>query len=80
MEQLARRQLILFPWLLLAWLSFLWCAAANGQNIKDPIAHYLAMKVPDRVENTGGLLVIKRVDVDIDGDGTPEVFVGTWYR
>ena len=55
-------------------------AAANGQTIKDPIADYLAMKVPDRVENTGGLLVIKRVEVDIDGNGTPDVFVGTWYR
>ncbi len=38
------------------------------------------MKVPDRAENTGGLLVIKRVEVDIDGNGTPDVFVGTWYR
>jgi hypothetical protein len=64
----------------MAWLSFLWCAAASGQDIEDPIADYLAMKVPDRAENTGGLLVIKRVEVDIDGSGTPDVFVGTWYR
>jgi hypothetical protein len=64
----------------MAWLSFLWCAAASGQDIEDPIADYLAMKVPDRAENTGGLLVIKRVEVGIDGSGTPDVFVGTWYR
>jgi hypothetical protein len=80
MERISRRHFPLFFGPLLAWLSFLWGAAANGQNIKDPIADYLAMKVPDRVENTGGLLVIKRVEVDIDGNGTPDVFVGTWYR
>ena len=80
MERISRRHFPLFFGRLLAWLSFLWGAAANGQNIKDPIADYLAMKVPDRVENTGGLLVIKRVEVDIDGNGAPDVFVGTWYR
>jgi hypothetical protein len=80
MERISRRHFPLFFGPLLAWLSFLWGAAANGQNIKDPIADYLAMKVPDRVENTGGLLVIKRVEVDIDGNGAPDVFVGTWYR
>jgi len=80
MERISRRHFPLFFGPLLAWLSFLWGAAANGQTIKDPIADYLAMKVPDRVENTGGLLVIKRVEVDIDGNGAPDVFVGTWYR
>ena len=38
------------------------------------------MKVPDRVRNTGGLWVIKKVEVDIKGDGSPDIFVGTWYR
>ena len=80
MERISRRHLPLFFGPLLAWLSFLWYAAASGQDIKDPIADYLAMKVPDRAENTGGLLVIKRVEVDIDGNGTSDVFVGTWYR
>lgn len=80
MERISRRHFPLFFGPLLAWLSFLSGAAANGQTIKDPIADYLAMKVPDRVENTGGLLVIKRVEVDIDGNGAPDVFVGTWYR
>jgi hypothetical protein len=73
-------QFIPSPWSLLTWLSFWLCGFANGQNVKDPIADYLAMTVPDRVQNTGGLLVIKKVQVDIDGGGAPEVFVGTWYR
>ncbi|MBV8280198.1 MAG: hypothetical protein JO170_33730 [Verrucomicrobia bacterium] len=64
----------------LVWLSFWLGALANGQNIKDPVADYLAMKVPDRTENSGGLWVIKKVEVDIQGDGSPEIFVGTWYR
>ena len=67
-------------WTLLTCLGFWLCGFANGQNVKDPIADYLAMTVPDRVLNTGGLLVIKKVQVDIDGGGAPEVFVGTWYR
>ena len=75
MEWIATRQM-----LLLSCISFLWCTLANGQNITDPVADYLAMKVPDRAENTGGLLVIKRVEVDIDGKGSPAIFVGTWYR
>ena len=73
-------QFIPSPWSLLTCLSFWLCGFANGQNVKDPIADYLAMTVPDRVQNTGGLLVIKKVQVDIDGRGAPEVFVGTWYR
>ena len=75
MKRTAHRQILLF-----SCVSFLWCTLSAGQNIKDPIADYLAMKVPDRVENSGGLLIMKRVQVDIDGNGTPEIFVGTWYR
>jgi hypothetical protein len=48
--------------------------------VRDPIADYLAMSVPDRTANAGPLLVVKRVTVDIDGNGQPEVFIGTWYR
>jgi hypothetical protein len=55
-------------------------SARANEVITDPIADYLAMNVPDRVENAGRLLVLKRVDVDIDGNGKPIVFVGTWYR
>jgi hypothetical protein len=55
-------------------------SARANEVITDPIADYLAMNVPDRVENAGRLLVVKRVDVDIDGNGKPIVFVGTWYR
>ena len=73
-------RLIHFPLALLTSLSFWLCGFANGQNIKDPIADYLAMKVPDRIENAGGLWVIKKVEVDIQGDGNSEIFVGTWYR
>ena len=72
--------LIHWPLASLAWLSVLLCGFAHGQNITDPIADYLAMKVPDRIQNAGGLWVIKKVEVDIQGDGNPEVFVGTWYR
>src|SRR5258708_19879013 len=79
-ERISHRPLPLFFGALLAWVSVLWCGGAKGKNIKDGKGDYLAMKVPDRVENTGGILVIKRVEVDIDGNGTPEVFVGTWYR
>jgi hypothetical protein len=80
MERMPHTQFIPSPWALLFCLGFWLCAFANGQNIKDPIADYLAMKVPDRVQNAGGLWVIKKVQIDIDGDGTPEIFVGTWYR
>jgi hypothetical protein len=48
--------------------------------IQNPIADYLAMQVPGRSEYVGALQFIKRVNIDIDGDGTDEVFVGTWYR
>jgi hypothetical protein len=48
--------------------------------ITDPIADYLAMKVPDRIANVGRLLVIKTVEIDMEGNGKKEVFVGTWYR
>jgi hypothetical protein len=48
--------------------------------IRDPIANYLAMNVPDRIANVGRLLVIKKVEIDLEGDGKDDVFVGTWYR
>ena len=69
-----------FFYLYLAWVSLALATIADSQNISDPIADYLAMQVPDRAENTGGLWILKKVAVDIDGDGIPEIFVGTWYR
>jgi hypothetical protein len=48
--------------------------------VTDPIADYLAMKVPDRIANVGRLLVIKKVEVDLEGNGKNDVFIGTWYR
>jgi hypothetical protein len=48
--------------------------------ILDPIADYLAMTVPDRMANVGRLLIVKKVEIDMEGDGTKDVFVGTWYR
>jgi hypothetical protein len=54
--------------------------ASAEPPIQDPIADYLAMNVPDRMTNVGHLLVIKRVTVDMEGNGKNEVFIGTWYR
>ena len=54
--------------------------ALAGPSITDPIADYLAMNVPDRIANVGRLLVIKKVEVDLEGNGKNDVFVGTWYR
>jgi hypothetical protein len=48
--------------------------------ITDPVADYLAMNVPDRMANVGRLLVIKKVEIDLEGNGKDDVFVGTWYR
>jgi len=48
--------------------------------ITDPIADYLAMNVPDRIANVGRLLVIKKVEIDLEANGKNDVFVGTWYR
>jgi hypothetical protein len=80
MDRMSYRRPIDYPLALLTCLGAWLCGFANGQGIKDPIADYLAMKVPDRIENSGGLWVIKKVEVDIQGDGNPEIFVGTWYR
>jgi hypothetical protein len=54
--------------------------ARSDEPIADPIADYLGMNVPDRASNAGHLLIIKRVEVDLEGDGKTEVFLGTWYR
>ena len=51
-----------------------------GTTVTDPIADYLAMNVPDRIANVGRLLVIKKVEVDLEGNGKNDVFIGTWYR
>ena len=84
MDRMSYRQLVWRlvhgPLALLTYLSVWLCGIATAQDTKDPIADYLAMKVPDRVQNTGGLWVIKKVEVDIQGDGNPDIFVGTWYR
>ena len=48
--------------------------------VTDPIADYLAMNVPDRIANVGRLLVTKKVEVDLEGNGKNDVFIGTWYR
>jgi hypothetical protein len=56
------------------------CRALAETAIQDPIVDYMAMNVPDRVTNVGRLLVIKKVEVDMEGNGKNDVFVGTWYR
>jgi hypothetical protein len=74
-------------WILLSGLAALGFSARPGSAaesepapVADPIADYLAMQVPDRKANAGQLWILKVVAVDVDGDGKPEVFVGTWYR
>jgi hypothetical protein len=54
--------------------------ARSDEPIADPIADYLGMNVPDRASNAGHLLIIKRVEVDLEGNGKSEIFLGTWYR
>jgi hypothetical protein len=66
--------------LLILFVPAIASRAAGEELIADPIADYLAMKVPDRVTNAGPLLIIKKVEVDLEGNGTRDVFVGTWYR
>jgi hypothetical protein len=55
-------------------------AMAVANLIKEPIADYLGMQVPDRFEFVGTLETIQRVTIDVNGDGTDEIFIGTWYR
>ena len=69
-----------FCLLVLLILGFAAGSVRANQVIADPIADYLSMNVPDRAENAGRLLVLKRVEVDMEGNGNPVVFVGTWYR
>ena len=65
----------------LGLMSVLLVLRASAETaIQDPIADYMAMNVPDRVTNVGRLLVIKKVEIDIEGNGKNDVFVGTWYR
>ncbi len=69
-----------FLLLLLALTPLFSGRATEDIVIQDPIADYLAMQVADRVINAEPLLVIKKVEVDVAGDGNPLVFIGTWYR
>jgi hypothetical protein len=48
--------------------------------IPDPIADFLAMNVPDRIEYAGTPEVVRRVKIDVNGDGNNEVFIGVPYR
>jgi hypothetical protein len=59
---------------------FMVTVASADPPILDPIADYLAMTVPDRMANVGRLLVVKKVEVDMEGNGVKDIFVGTWYR
>jgi hypothetical protein len=55
-------------------------ARGFASPIQDPIADFLAMHVPDRIEYAGTPEVVKRVKIDVDGDGSDEVFIGVPYR
>jgi hypothetical protein len=67
-------------WAFLSALLLTGTVAPAAPPITDPIADYLAMNVPDRIANVGRLLVIKKVEIDLEGNGKNVVFVGTWYR
>ena len=67
-------------WAFLCALAITNTVTLAESPITDPIADYLAMNVPDRMANVGRLLVIKKVEVDLEGNGKNDVFVGTWYR
>jgi hypothetical protein len=67
-------------WAFLSVLLLTSSVAPAAPPITDPIADYLAMNVPDRKANVGRLLVIKKVEIDMEGNGKTDVFVGTWYR
>ena len=58
------------------WLT----SEATSSPIQDPIEDYLGMQVPARSDYVGTLEFVKRVKVDVDGDGDDEVFIGTSYR
>jgi hypothetical protein len=84
-----RHQLLRFPnhlscptCLLACFYALLLTSSATVAEppITDPIADYLAMNVPDRMANVGRLLMIKKVEIDLEGNGKNVVFVGTWYR
>jgi len=53
---------------------------ARASSIQDPIEDYLRMQVPARSDYVGTLEFVKRVKLDVDGDGNDEVFIGTPYR
>lgn len=61
-------------------MIFALTSARANEIVSDPIADYLSMNVPDRAENAGRLLLLKQVEVDMEGNGKPAVFIGTWYR
>jgi len=52
----------------------------HATPIQDPISDYLTMQVPDRLEYIGTPEIIKRVKIDVDGDGKDEIFIGAWYK
>lgn len=55
-------------------------AGAQANPIQDPIADYLAMQVPERSDFIGTLDHLDRAKIDVDGDGTDEVFIGAPYK
>lgn len=66
-------------------LSFFWALAFTatsgfGNPTQDPMADFLAMNVPDRIEYSGTPEVVKRIKIDVNGDGNPEIFIGVPYR
>src|SRR6266446_9719531 len=68
------------PYMLCIAIVSLIVQVRGNEPIRDPIADYLGMNVPDRASNAGHLLIVKKVEVDLEGNGKSDVFIGTWYR
>ena len=54
--------------------------SAKANSIRDPIADYLAMQVPERIDYIGTLDHVDRAKIDLDGDGKDEMFIGAPYK
>ena len=55
-------------------------SATAGEIIQDPMADYLSLKMTNRDYNLFDYENIARATLDIDGDGTDEIFIGAFFN